>query len=81
MTRTPQSPVLSVRLTKDGVWSVDERAASRIAIAYFPTRWGAMKHAVRIARTKRQCRVALVGIEGSVSMSREYRAGEPKEKP
>jgi hypothetical protein len=81
MTRIANSPVLSVRLTRDGVWSVNERAASRIAIAYFPSKWGAMKHAVRMARAKRQCRVALVETEGSVRMSREYRQGEPKDKP
>jgi hypothetical protein len=81
MTRTTISPVLSVRLTKDGVWSVNERAASRIAIAYFPSKWGAMKHAVRMARTKPKCRVALLETEGSVRTSREYRHRKLKEKP
>jgi hypothetical protein len=69
-----------VRLTKDGVWSVNERGASRVAIAYFPSKWGAMKHAVRMARAKRHCRVALVETGGSVRMSREYRHGESEEK-
>ena len=42
------TPLLSVAETRDGVWSVNERGPSRVAIAYFPSKWGAMKHAVRV---------------------------------
>jgi hypothetical protein len=43
--------LLSVTQTRDGVWSVNERGPGRVAIAYFPSKWGALKHAVRSART------------------------------
>ena len=65
------TPVLSVLLSKDGVWSVNERGPNRTAVAYFPSKWGAMKHAVRVARAKRRCRVALVE-RGVVRLARDY---------
>ena len=66
---------LSVTQTRDGVWSVNERGPSRVAIAYFPSKWGAMKHAVRVARAKRRCRVAVIEPGGGVQLSREYDQG------
>ena len=67
-----QRTELSVSLSRDGVWSVNERGPSRVAIAYFPTKWGAMKHAVRVARAKRRCRVAVLESGGVVRLSRDY---------
>jgi hypothetical protein len=72
-------PLLSVTLTKDGIWSVNERGPSRVAIAYFPSKWGAMKHAVRVARAKRRCRVAILERDGAVKTSHEYET--PAEEP
>jgi hypothetical protein len=66
------TPVLSVLQTRDGVWSVNERGPNRTAIAYFPSQWGAMKHAVRVAKAKRRCRVALIGGDGAVRLARDY---------
>ena len=66
------TPVLSVTLSKDGVWSVNERGPSRVAVSYFPTRWGAMKHAVRVAKAKRRCRVAVVERDGTVCLAHDY---------
>jgi hypothetical protein len=66
---------LSVTQTRDGVWSVNERGPSRVAIAYFQSKWGAMKHAVRVARAKRRCRVAVLQPGGGVQLSREYDQG------
>jgi hypothetical protein len=63
---------LSVSRTRDGVWSVNERGPSRVAIAYFPSKWGAMKHAVRVARAKRSCRVAVLQADGAPALSRDY---------
>lgn len=63
---------LSVSLSRDGVWSVNERGPSRVAVAYFPSKWGAMKHAVRVARAKRRCRVAVLEADGAVQLSRDY---------
>ena len=68
-------PILSVSETRDGVWSVNERGPSRIAIAYFPSKWGAMKHAVRVALAKPRCRVAVVERDGTVRLERDYDQG------
>ena len=65
-------PLLSVARTRDGVWSVNERGPDRVAIAYFPSQWGAMRHAVRVARAKRRCRVAVLAADGAVRLSRDY---------
>jgi hypothetical protein len=66
------TPLLSVMQTRDGVWSVNERGPTRVAIAYFPTKWGAMRHAVRAAKAKQRCRVAVVERGGAVRLSHEY---------
>jgi hypothetical protein len=73
-----EPPVLSVVLSKDGVWSVNERGPSRVAVAYFPSKFGAMKHAVRVARAKRRCRVALLGPGGAVRLAHEYDNPDPR---
>ena len=65
-------PMLRVVRSKDGVWSVNERGPNRTAIAYFPSKWGAMRHAVRVARTKRRCRVAVIEGDGAVRLARDY---------
>jgi len=69
------TPLLSVSETKDGVWSVNERGPSRVAIAYFPSKWGALKHAVRVAHAKPHCRVALLERDGTVRAARDYAQG------
>ena len=66
------TPLVSVTQTRDGVWSVNERGPTRVAIAYFPTKWGAMKHAVRVAKAKPRCRVAVLERGGGVKLAREY---------
>jgi len=53
MATQANTPVLSVTLSKDGVWSVNERGPSRVAVAYFPSKWGAMRHAVRVRLRRR----------------------------
>jgi hypothetical protein len=65
-------PLLSVTETRDGVWSVNERGPTRVAIAYFPDKWKAMRHAVRVARTRRRCRVALVDQGRGLLLSHDY---------
>jgi hypothetical protein len=65
-------PLLSVVLSRDGVWSVNERGPGRVAVAYFPSKWGAMRHAVRVAKAKRRCRVAVVEGDGAVRLARDY---------
>jgi hypothetical protein len=70
-------PLLSVARSRDGVWSVNERGPDRVAIAYFPSQWGAMRHAVRVARAKRRCRVAVLAPDGAVRLSRDYDSPDP----
>jgi hypothetical protein len=70
-------PLLSVTQSKDGVWSVNERGPSRVAVAYFPSKWGALKHAVRVARAKPRCRVAVLEAGGAVQAQRDYQSGDP----
>ena len=70
-------PLLSVAQTKDGVWSVNERGPSRVAVAYFPSKWGALKHAVRVARAKPRCRVAVLEAGGAVQAQRDYQTDDP----
>jgi hypothetical protein len=65
------TPLVSVARTRDGVWSVNERSPSRVAVAYFPSKWGAMRHAVRVAMAKPRCRVALVEHD-AVRLARDY---------
>jgi hypothetical protein len=76
---TPGTPLLSVTLSKDGVWSVNERGPSRVAVAYFPSKWGAMRHAVRVAKAKRRCRVAVLETDGAVRSERDYDNANPGE--
>jgi hypothetical protein len=73
---TSGTPLLSVVQTRDGVWSVNERGPARVAIAYFPSKWGAMRHAVRVARAQRRCRVAILARGGAVTLAHEYRSEE-----
>lgn len=68
-----RTPLLSVLETRDGVWSVNERGPTRVAVAYFPTKWGAMRHAVRVAKEKRRCRVAVLERGGVVKLTRDYK--------
>ena len=70
-----ETPLLSVTQTRDGVWSVNERGPSRVAIAYFPSKLGAMKHAVRVALAKPRCRVAVLERDGTVRLARDYDHG------
>ena len=70
------TPLVSIAQTRDGVWSVNERGPTRLAIAYFPSKWGAMRHAVRVARSKRRCRVAIVERGGVVRLSHVYKQEE-----
>ncbi len=72
----PSLPVLSVQ-PKDGVWSVNERGPSRVAIAYFPSKWGALKHAVKVAKAKGRARVAVLEPGGGVEASRDYASPDP----
>ena len=68
-------PQLSVAQTRDGVWSVNERGPGRVAIAYFPSKWGAIRHAVRVAKARPRCRVAVFERNGAMRLERDYDRG------
>ena len=72
----PNPPLLSVE-PKDRVWSVSERGPTRIAIAYFPSKWGALKHAVKVAKGKGRARVAVLERNGALELSRDYTSPGP----
>ena len=72
----PDLPVLSVE-PRDGVWSVNERGPTRVAIAYFPSKWGALKHAVKVAKAKGRARVAVLERDGALELSRDYAGAGP----
>jgi hypothetical protein len=50
---------------------VNERGPTRVAIAYFPKKWDAMKHAVKAARAKPRARVIVLDGD-NVQLSRDY---------
>lgn len=68
---------VSVVPTHDGVWSVNERG-TRVAIAYFPSKWQALKHAVRVAKAKRRCRVRVLEADGAVQLTHDYARQGPE---
>lgn len=73
--------LLSVAPTKDGLWSVNERGPGRVAIAYFPSKWGALKHAVKAARARPRARVAVLLDGGAVEATRDYDSPDPGTRP
>ena len=71
---------LSVAPTRDGLWSVNERGAGRVAVAYFPNKVAALRHAIKAARAKAvRCRIAVLDRDGGVSTIRDYEG--PPEAP
>jgi hypothetical protein len=70
------TPLLAVAPTPDGVWSVNERGPGRVAIAYFPSKWRALKHAVRAAKAKQRARVAILEIDGVERLGHDYSSAD-----
>ena len=67
------TPKLTVRQVGEGIWSAMERGPSRVAIAYFPLKFSALKHAVRVAKTKDNgCTVEVLDKDGQIDTAREY---------
>lgn len=69
--------LLSVAPTRDGLWCVNERGPGRVAVAYFPSKLGALKHAVKSARARPRARVAVLHGDGGVAASRSYDSPAP----
>jgi hypothetical protein len=58
-----------------------ERELIVAAVAYFPNKWGALKHAVRAAKAKGRARVAVLQSDGAVCLSRDYASPDPAGRP
>ncbi len=72
--RMPGDPavIFSVTQGADGVWMVNEQGTNKSAISFFSTKWSAMKHAVRAAKTKRHCQIRVMDTDGRIETSRLY---------
>lgn len=72
------TPVITVAQTRDGIWHANERGPARVAIAYFPTKFGAIKHALRCAYMKREgCTVRLLQRNGQTAAEKTIRLVPP----
>ena len=67
--------LLCVRQGADGVWTVSEQASAGSAMAYFPTKRAAVRHAVAQARLRRACEVRVLSPDGEVESTRAYAEG------
>ena len=66
--------VLVFPAAEGGNWSVGERAPGKESLSYFPTRLGAMRHALQIARSAAPSELRLLDDRGGVTETREFRA-------
>jgi hypothetical protein len=67
--------LLCVRQGADGVWTVSEDASAGSAMAYFPTKRAAVRHAVAQARLRRASEVRVPSSDGRVESTRAYVEG------
>jgi uncharacterized protein DUF2188 len=58
----------------EGNWSVSERAPARSALSYFPTKFGAMRHAMQLAKSAPPSEVRVLDERGAVIDSRAFDA-------
>jgi hypothetical protein len=58
----------------EGNWSVSEQAGPRSALSYFPTKLGAMRHAVQLAKSAAPSQLRVLDDRGSVAQSRDFDA-------
>jgi hypothetical protein len=72
--RPPARAVVLVFPSPDGNWSVNEEAPRRGAISYFPTKLGAMRHAIAVASAAKPSEIRVLDGEGAVTETREFRA-------
>jgi|SRR4051812_16208722 hypothetical protein len=58
----------------EGNWSVGEQAAGKEALSYFPTKLGAMRYAMRLARSAAPSEIRVLDGRGAVTGTRRYDA-------
>jgi hypothetical protein len=66
--------VLLVFPAAEGNWSVSERAGGTVALSYFPTKLGAMRHAMQLAKSVAPSELRVLDDRGTVSESRDFDA-------
>jgi hypothetical protein len=73
----PRSGVslLIVAQGADRVWTVSEQATAGSAVAYFPTKRAAVRHALAQARMRDACEVRVVSADGEIESTRAYADG------
>jgi hypothetical protein len=62
----------------DGAWSVNEEAPGKTAISYFASKLGAVRHAIRLAKSRRPSEVSVLDRDGSVRERRRFEPGRGK---
>jgi hypothetical protein len=73
--RAPAGRVLVLVFpSAEGNWSVSEQAAGKGALSYFPTRLGAMRHALQLAQSAPPSEVRVLDDRGAVVDSRAFDA-------
>jgi hypothetical protein len=58
----------------EGNWSVDEQASGKSALSYFPTKLGAMRHAMQLAESAAPSEIRVLDDLGAVTGTRRYDA-------
>jgi hypothetical protein len=68
--------VVVVSPASDGNWTVDESAPGKGAFSYFPTKLGAIRHALQIARSVAPSKLRVLDGRGTLTEMREFPAPE-----
>lgn len=56
----------------EGNWTVAEQASGKGALSYFPTKLGAMRHALRVAKSAAPSELRVLDGRGAVSEARAF---------
>jgi hypothetical protein len=58
----------------EGNWNVDEQASGKSALSYFPTKLGAMRHALQLAKSAAPSEIRVLDGGGAVTEARAFDA-------
>ena len=64
--------VLVFPAAEGGSWTVDERPPGKESLSYFPTKLGAMRHALQLARSAAPSELRVLDGRGGVTEAREF---------
>jgi Uncharacterized protein conserved in bacteria (DUF2188) len=74
VTRRADRTVVLVSPAAEGNWTVDEHASGKQALSYFPTKLGAMRHALQLAKSAAPSELRVLDGRGAVTESRDFGA-------